>query len=70
MVHLGLAQIIGLLVNFDTFEKPPRDTKNMSRRNVAADEMVKLTYVKNKFSQPNDKNFTSQMELSLYRFII
>ena len=57
MVHLGLAQIIGLLVNFDTFEKPARDTKNVSRLTVAADEMVKLTYVKNKFSQPNDKKF-------------
>ena len=37
-------------VNFDTFEKPPRDTKNVSRLTEVAGEMVKKTAVKNKFS--------------------
>ena len=45
------------LVNFDTFEKPPHDSKNISRFTVIAGEMVKATVVKNKFSQLNDKRF-------------
>ena len=53
----NFAQRIGSLVNFDTSEKPPRDTKNVSRFNVLAGEMVKSAYVKNKFSQINDKRF-------------
>ena len=53
----NFAQRIGSLVNFDTFEKPLYDTKKVSRLNVLASEMVKSTYVKNKFSQINDKRF-------------
>ena len=45
------------LVNFDTFEKPPHDSKKVSRFTVIAGEMVKTTVVKNKFSQRNDKRF-------------
>ena len=45
------------LVNFDTFEKPPHDSKNISKFTVIAGEMVKATVVKNKFSQLNDKRF-------------
>ena len=57
MVSKTLHKGIGSLVNFDTFEKPPRDTKNVSRLTVVAGEMVKSTYVKNKFSQLNGKRF-------------
>ena len=48
---------IGSLVNFDTFKKPPHDTKQISRLTVIAGEMVKSTVTKNKFSQLNDKKF-------------
>ena len=44
-------------MNFDTFGKPPYDTKNVSRLTVVAGEMVKKTVVKNEFSQLNDKRF-------------
>ena len=44
-------------MNFDTFGKPPCDTKNVSRLTVVAGEMVKKTLVKNEFSQLNDKRF-------------
>ena len=57
MVSKTLHKGIGSLVNFDTFEKPPRDTKNVSKLTVVAGEMVKSTYVKNKFSQLNGKRF-------------
>ena len=53
----NFAQRIGSLVNFDTFEKPPRDTKIVSRLIAVAGEMDKSTYIKNKFSQLNDKRF-------------
>ena len=53
----NFSQRIGSLVNFDTFEKPPHDTKKMSRFNVLAGEMIKSTYVKNKFSHISDKRF-------------
>ena len=53
----NFAQRIGSLVNFDTFEKPPRDTKKVSRLTVLAGEMIKSVYVKNKFFQINDKRF-------------
>ena len=43
----NFAQRIGSLVNFDTFEKPPADTKQMSRLSVVG---VKTSVVKNKFS--------------------
>ena len=48
---------IGSLVNFDTFKKPPHETKQISRLTVIAGEMVKSTVIKNKFSQLNDKKF-------------
>ena len=44
-------------MNFDTFEKPPCDTKNVSTLTLVAGEMVKKTVVKNKFLQLNDKKF-------------
>ena len=47
----------GSLVNFDTFKKPPRDTKQVSRLTVITREMVKPTVTKNKFLQLNDKSF-------------
>ena len=53
----NFAQRIGSLVNFDTFEKLPRDTKKVSRLTVLAGEMIKSVYVKNKFFQINDKRF-------------
>ena len=53
----NFTQGIGSLVNFDTFEKPPRDTNNVSRLTVVTGEMVKSTYVKNKFSQFNSERF-------------
>ena len=53
----NFAQKIGSLVNFDTFEKPPRDTKKVSRLTIICGEMVKSVDVKNKFSQLNDKKF-------------
>ena len=39
------------LVNFNTFEKPPPDQKQVSRLTVVAGEMVKKTVTKSKFSQ-------------------
>ena len=48
---------IGSLVNFDTFKKPPHDTKQISRFTIIAGEMVKSAITKNKFSQLNDKRF-------------
>ena len=53
----NFSQIIKSLVNFDTFEKPPCDTKKVSRLTVLAGEMVKASVIKNKFSQLNDKRF-------------
>ena len=38
-------------------EKTPYDTKKLSRLNVVADEVIKSTYVRNEFSQNNDKRF-------------
>ena len=48
---------IKYLVNFETFEKPPLDQKQVSRFSVTWGEMVKKTVVKSKFSQFNDKRF-------------
>lgn len=45
------------MLNFDTFEKPPSDQKQVSRLTVVAGEMVKRTMTKSKFSQLNDKRF-------------
>ena len=38
----GLGKRIGSLVNFDTYEKPPGDTKQVSRLTVIAPEMYWL----------------------------
>ena len=53
----NFSQIIKSLVNVDTFEKPPCDTKKVSKLTVLADEMVKTSVIKNKFSQLNDERF-------------
>ena len=53
----NFSQIIKSLVNFDTFEKPPCDTKKVSRLTVLAGEMVKTSAIKTKFSQLNDERF-------------
>ena len=53
----NFAQRIGSLVNFDTFEKPPVDTKQVSRLTVAGGEMVKTSVVRNKFSQSDNRRF-------------
>ena len=44
-------------LNFDTFEKPPNDPKQLSRLIVVNGEMVKKTVTKSKFSQLNNKRF-------------
>ena len=43
------------LVNFDTFQKPRAEYKEVSRFNVIQGEMRKNTVQKTKFSQLNDK---------------
>ena len=53
----NFAQRIGSLVNFDTFGKPPADTKQVSRLTVAGGEMVKTSVVRNKFSQSDNRRF-------------
>ena len=53
----NFAQRIKSLLNFNTFEKPPSDQKQVSRLTVVAGEMVKRTMTKSKFSQLNDKRF-------------
>ena len=53
----NFSQIIKSLNNFDTFEKPPADFKEVSRFTVRAAEMRKETVVKSKLSQVNDKRF-------------
>ena len=47
----NFAQRIKPLVNFNTFEKPLPDQKQVSRLTVVAGEMVKKTVTKSKFSQ-------------------
>ena len=51
------ANRIKSLVNFDTFEKPPAEHKEISRFTVKQGEMVKTNVTKTKFSQLNDKRF-------------
>ena len=53
----NFAERIKSLINFDTFEKPPADKKEVSRFSVIQGEMIKKTVVKNKFSHLNDKRF-------------
>ena len=45
------------MVNFDTFENPPADLKEVSRFSVVAGNMEKKI-IKSKFSQINDKRFS------------
>ena len=45
------------LVNFDTFQKPPAEYKEVSHSTVFQGEMVRKTVQKTKFSQLNDKRF-------------
>ena len=45
------------LTNFDTFEKPPADYKEVSRLMVFQDNTQKKTVTKTKFSQFRDKRF-------------
>ena len=45
------------LVNFDTFQKPPAEYKEVSLFTVIQGEMRKNTVQKTKFSQLNDKRF-------------
>ena len=57
---LGLenfSQRVKSLDNFETFQKPPVDSKEMSRLTAKTGEMKKETVVKSKFSQINDKRF-------------
>ena len=53
----NFAERIKSLINFDTFEKPPADKKEVSLFSVIQGKMVKKTVIKNKFSQFNDKRF-------------
>ena len=48
---------INSLVNFDTFEKPLAEYKQVSRLTVDKGEMVKKKVTKTKFLQLNDKRF-------------
>ena len=48
------------LVNFDTFIKPPLDTKKVSTLTVANGEMIRTTVTKNTFSQLIDKRLYFQ----------
>ena len=52
----NFSQRIKSLVNFETFEQPPLDQKQVSRIRVDHGEMVKKTS-KSNFSQINDKRF-------------
>ena len=45
------------LTNFDTFEKPPSEYKEVARFTIKKGDMVKTTVTKTKFSQLNDKRF-------------
>ena len=53
----NLAGRIKSLVDFDTFQKPPAEHKEVSRFTVFQGEMVKKTIQKTKFSHLNDKGF-------------
>lgn len=57
MEFSNYADRIKSLVNFDTFEKPPAEYKEVSRFAVKQGKMVKTTVTKTKFSQLNDKRF-------------
>ena len=53
----NIAGRIKSLINFDTFQKPPAEYKEISRFTVFQGEMMKKTVQKTKFSQLNDKRF-------------
>ena len=53
----NFSQRIKSLANFDIFQKPSVDLKEVSRLTVKAGEMKKETIIKNKFSQINGKRF-------------
>ena len=57
MEFSNYANRIKSLVNFDMFEKPPAEYKEISRFTVQQGEMVKTNVTKTKFSQLNDKRF-------------
>ena len=69
----NFAQRIKLLINFNMFEKPPLDQKQVSRLTVVAGEIVKKkkkTVTKSKFSRLSITDFIFQMELFLYLLVI
>ena len=51
------ASRITSLTNFDTFEKPPADYKEVSRLTVLEGEIKKKTFSKTRFSQFKDNRF-------------
>lgn len=53
------ANRIKSLVNFNTFEKPPSEYKDVARFTVKKGDIVKTVVNKTKFSQVNDKRFYS-----------
>ena len=58
MEFVNFSKRINSLVNFDMFEKPPSEYKQVSRLTVDKGKMVKKkTVTKTKFSQLNDKRF-------------
>ena len=48
---------IKLLINFETFQKPPSEYKEVARFVVKKGDMVKATVTKTKFSQLDGKRF-------------
>ena len=57
------------LVNFDTFQKPSAEYKEVSHFTVFQGEMVRKTVQKTKFSQSNARDFISQMVLFLFHMV-
>ena len=57
MDFANYANGIKSLVNFDTFEKPRAEYKEVARFTVKKGDMVKIIVTKITFSQLNDKRF-------------
>lgn len=57
MEYSNYSNRIKSLVNFDTFEKPPAECKEVARFSVKKGDMIKVLVTKTKFSQLNDKRF-------------
>ena len=57
MEYSNYSNRIKSLVNFDTFEKPPAEYKEVARFSVKKGDMIKVLVTKTKFSQLNDKRF-------------